>query len=163
VKHLRAPAILIGALAVAGAAAAVALAANTAAFTASYAGTATEKVDGQQVTALAKGAGSGNLIGKGSITGTVVGNTSNPPCAPFGGPGVITGTKGKLNVTVLPSSQACAAGEDDRDNISLSGTVKVKSGTGKFAKSGGSSLHFSGHYDRQSGAFTVKLTGAIKV
>jgi hypothetical protein len=154
---------LIGALAVAGIAAAVALAGSTAAFTASYAGKATEKVDGQTVNAVAKGLGAGNLIGKGSILGTVVGSTSNPPCTPFTGPGVITGTKGKLNVTVLPSSHACAAGEDDQDNISLSGTIKVKSGTGKFRKSAGSSLHFSGHYDRQSGAFTVKLTGAIKV
>ncbi len=36
----------------------------------------------------------------------------------------------------------------------------MKGGTLKFKKAKGS-LHFSGHYDRKSGAFNVKLTGTL--
>jgi hypothetical protein len=66
-----------------------------------------------------------------------------------------------LKLTVAPGARACAAGEDDRDNISFSGTATISKGTGKLAKAHGS-LHFSGHYDRSSGAFTVKFTGNVK-
>ena len=153
--------MVIAALAVVAFSVGTAFAAQSAAFKASYSGTATEKVNGQTVTAVAKGKGTGTLVGKSSISGTVVANTANPPCGPFSGPGVIVGKAGKLKVTVLPTSRGCAAGQDDQNSISLSGTAKVKGGTGKFLKARGS-LHFSGHYDRSTGAFTVKLTGALK-
>lgn len=162
-KRFRVPALVIAALALAAVTAASALAAHSAAFTASYKGTATEKVSGQTVNATAKGTGSANLLGKGGINGGVTANTgaaASTGCAPFNGPGKITGAKGTLKVTVLPSSKGCAASQDDQNNISLSGTVKVKGGTGKFAHAKGN-LHFSGHYDRSSGAFNVKLTGPL--
>ncbi len=164
-KHFRVPTILIAALALAAVAAATALAAQSTAFTASFKGTATEKVSGQTVNASVKGTGTGNLVGKSTITGSVVANTSSSSqtgCAPFSGPGTISGPKGKLKVTVLLSSKGCAAGQDDQDNISLSGTVKANGGTGKFAKAKGN-LHFSGHYNRASGAFTVKLSGNLSL
>jgi hypothetical protein len=160
VKHLRAPATLIGGLAVAALVTGTALA-HTAAFNASYSGTATEKVNGQIVTATAKGKGTATMIGKSTIAGTVVATAANPPCSPFKGPGVIAAKLGKLKVNVLPTSRGCAAGEDDQDNISLSGSVKVNGGTGKYRAAKGL-LRFSGHYDRKSGAFTVKLRGTLK-
>lgn len=133
---------------------------TTVKFTANYAGKATEKVSGQSVTAVAKGSGKASVLGKSSIKGTVKGTTANPPCSPFGGPGKITSAKGNLNVTVV-NSRACAASEDEQNSINIGpGTVKVKGGTGKFAKAKGT-LHFSGHYDRSSGAFNVKLTGSL--
>jgi hypothetical protein len=163
VKRFRVPALLMAAFALAAITAASALAAQSKAFTASYKGTVTEKVSGQTVNASAKGTGSSNLLGKGSVAGGVVANTgaaSQSGCAPFNGPGKIMGTKGTLKVNVLPSSKGCAASQDEQDNISLSGNVQVKGGTGKFAHAKGN-LHFSGHYDRGSGAFTVKLTGSL--
>ena len=57
-------------------------------------------------------------------------------------------------------SRGCAAGEDDQDNITVSGTAKVTGGTLKFRKAKGS-LHFSGHYDRKAGTFNVTLTGSL--
>ena len=159
--RFRVPMIVVAALAVVAFSVGTAFAAHSAVFKGSYSGTATEKVDGQTVTAVAKGKGTGTLLGKGSISGTVVANTANPPCGPFSGPGVIAGVKGKLKVRVLPSSRGCAAGQDDQNNISLSGNATVKGGTGKFLKARGT-LHFSGHYDRSTGAFTVKLTGTLK-
>jgi hypothetical protein len=74
---------------------------------------------------------------------------------------VISGAKGKLKVKVLPTSRGCAASEDDRNNISVVGTVKVTGGTGKFRKARGN-LRFTGHYNRSTGAFTVKLKGKVR-
>jgi hypothetical protein len=159
VKHFRAPAILIGALAVA-ALAATSATARTAAFSATYTGTATEKVNGQIVSATAKGKGLATVIGKSTMVGTVTATTANPPCSPFKGPGVIAAKAGKLKVNVLPTSRGCAAGEDDQDNISLNGTVKVLGGTGKYRAARGT-WRFTGHYNRANGAFSVKLRGTL--
>jgi len=133
-------------------------ASTTVAFKATYAGKATEKVSGQSVTAVAKGSGKANVLGKSSITGTVKGSTAQQ-CSNIIGPGKITSAKGNLKVTLV-KSQGCAASEDQRDSILLRGTVKVSGGTGKYKKAK-ASIHFSGNYDRSSGAFTVKLTGKL--
>ena len=159
-KDLRAPGAVLGALALAAIVAATAQA-HVTAFSATYKGLVTEKVSGQTVTATVRGTGTGTPIGKSTITGTVVATTStDSPCAPFRGPGLITGKSGKLKVTVVPTSRGCAAGEDDRNNISVSGTVKVSGGTGKYRTAKGK-LRFTGHYDRGSGAFSVKLKGTL--
>jgi hypothetical protein len=142
--------------------AASALAARSVGFTAKYSGKVTEKVSGQTVNAAVKGTGTGNLVGKSAISGAVVATTSDSPCAPFFGPGSITGPKGVLKLKVTPTSRGCAAGEDDRDNISVSGTATITGGTKKFKKAKGT-LRFTGHYDRSSGAFNVKLTGSVKL
>jgi hypothetical protein len=161
VRSHRAPASLIGGLAVAALVTGNALA-RTTAFVGSYSGTVTEKVSGQTVTAYVKGKGTGTMLGKGTIGGTVVASTANPPCSPFAGPGYITGTGGKLKVKVLPTSRGCAASEEEQNNITFSGSAKVTGGTGKFRAAKGT-LRFSGHYDRSSGAFTVKLRGTLRV
>jgi hypothetical protein len=160
VRNFRVPATLLGGLAVGAIVAGTALAHATA-FSATYKGTVTEKVSGQTVTAAVRGTGVGTPIGKSTITGAVVATTStDSPCAPFHGPGIIAGKSGKLKVTVVPTSRGCAAGEDDRNNISVAGSVKVNGGTGKYRKAKGV-LRFTGHYDRGSGAFSVKLKGAL--
>jgi hypothetical protein len=159
-KRLGALSSLVAALALAAVVAGTALAAHSIAFKGSYAGTVTEKVDGQAVTAAASGVGIGTVIGKGKLSGTVLGTTANPPCSPINGPGLISGPAGKLKLTVVTPSRGCAASETEQDSISVSGTAKVNGGTLKFKKARGT-LHFSGHYDRKSGAFNVKLTGKV--
>jgi hypothetical protein len=132
---------------------------KTVAFKGAYAGKVTEKVDGQNVTALSLGLGAGTTVGKGKLTGSVAATTANPPCSPLNGTGAITGPKGNLKVTLVPAtSKGCAASQDDQNNILISGTAKVVGGTLAFRKAKGS-LHFSGTYDRTGGAFSVKLTG----
>jgi hypothetical protein len=131
---------------------------KTVTFKGTYAGQVTEKVDGSDVTGLTAGTGTGTMVGKGKLTGTVTGTTANPPCSPLAGAGVISGSKGNLKVTLLPVSRGCGASQDDQNNISVSGTAKVAGGTRLFKKAKGS-IHFSGSYDRSSGAFSVKLTG----
>ena len=161
-RHFRAIPFLIGAVALAAVVAGTAFAAaqTKVAFKGTYIGKVTEKVDGQNVTAVASGAGKGTVIGVGKLSGVVKATTANPPCSPILGPGTISGPKGKLKVNVTTPSRGCAAGEDDQDNITVSGTAKVTGGTLKFKKAKGS-LHFSGHYDRKSGSFNVKLTGSF--
>jgi hypothetical protein len=161
VHRFRAPGTIVGGLAVAAIVVGAALGSTSKTFTASYKGTVTEKVSGQTVTAVPRGTGTGTPIGKGTLTGTVTGTISNPPCSPLNGPGVLSGTAGKLKVTLLSSSRGCAASEDDRDNISFSGSAKVTSGTGKFRGAKGT-LRFTGHYDRAGGTFNVKLRGTLR-
>lgn len=161
-KYFRAFPFLIAAVAIAAVVAGTALAAapTKVAFKGSYSGTVTEKVDGPSVTALAGGTGKGTVIGSSKLSGTVKATTASPPCSPLNGPGTISGSKGKLNLTLTTGSRGCAAGEDDQDSISVSGTAKVTGGTLKFKAAKGS-LHFSGHYDRKSGSFNVNLTGSL--
>ena len=151
---------LIAAAALAAVVTGTAIGAQTTKFKGTYKGTVTEKVAGSSVTALAKGTGTGTVVGKGALNGTVTATTANPPCSPLNGPGTISGPKGKLKITVVTGSRGCAASEDDQDSITVSGTAKVKGGTAKFTKARGS-LHFSGHYDRKAGTFTVTLTGTL--
>jgi len=160
VNHFRAFSILTAAFAFAAVVAATALASTSVAFTGNYTGKVTEKIDGDTITALAAGTGKGTLVGSGKLSGTVTGTKANPPCSPLSGPGTITGPKGKLKITVVSTSRGCAASEEDQDSITLSGTAKVTGGTLKF-KRARASLHFSGHYDRKTGAFNVKLTGKL--
>jgi hypothetical protein len=165
VKRLRAPLHLTVAIGLAALVAGTAIAATpkpkTVAFKGAYTGTVTEKVNGQAVTALAKGTGVGTAIGKGALSGIVSATTANPPCSPLNGPGTLAGSKGKLKLTVVPAtSHGCAASEEDQTNISVSGNVKVIGGTLLFRKAKGT-LHFSGTYDRTSGTFAIKLTGKL--
>jgi len=154
------PAVVIGLIVVAGTAFAAAPKPKKAAFKATYAGQVTEKVDGSNVTGLVSGTGTSNVIGKGKLTGTVAATTANPPCSPLTGSGALTGTKGNLKVTLTPPSRGCGASEEDQTDITVSGTAKVTGGTLKFKKAKGS-IHFSGSYNRTSGAFSVKLTGTL--
>ena len=159
-QHRRAPFVMGAVLVVVALAASTALAARTTPFTGTSAGTVTEKVDGQTVTGVTAGTGTGTLLGKSKLTGSVTGTTAEPPCSPVSGPGVLAGATGKLKINVLPVSRACAASEEDRDNITVSGSAKVTGGTLKFRKARGT-LRFVAHYDRKSGAFDVKLTGTL--
>jgi FlaG/FlaF family flagellin (archaellin) len=163
VRHFRAIPFLIATVALAAVVAGTAFAAahTKVAFKGTYVGKVTEKVDGQNVTAVANGAGKGTAVGVGKLSGVVKATTvADSPCAPFYGPGTISGVKGKLKVNVTAPSRGCAASEDERDNITVTGTAKVTGGTLKFRRAKGS-LHFSGHYDRKSGAFNVTLTGPL--
>jgi hypothetical protein len=159
-KRLPAPATIAGGLAVAALVAGTALGGSSA-LVAKYSGTVTEKVNGQLVTAVPKGKGTGTLIGKSVLTGVVKATTANPPCSPLNGPGTLAGAKGKLQLALLPTSRGCAASEEDKDNISFSGSAKVIGGTGKFRSAKGT-LRFTGHYNRAGGTFDVKLTGTVK-
>jgi hypothetical protein len=162
VRHFRAIPFVIATAAVTAIVAGTALAATQSkvAFKGTYKGTVAEKVDGSNVTAVATATGKGSVVGSSKLAGTVTATTANPPCSPLLGPGTITGPKGKLKINVVTGSRGCAAGEDDQDNISISGTAKVTGGTGALKRAKGS-LHFSGHYDRTAHSFNVTLTGSL--
>ena len=109
---------------------------------------------------MINGTGASTVVGKGKLVGTPAGSTANPPCSPITGAATITGRKGNLKVSLLPTARACAASEEDQDNISVVGDAKVAGGTKLFKKAKGK-LHFSGSYDRKAFTFSVKFTGKL--
>jgi hypothetical protein len=129
--------------------------------TATYKGKVTEVVNGSVVIATAKGKGKGTVIGRSTLVGKVKASTANPPCTPLNGPGILKGLHRTLKIKLLTGSRACAAGQDDPNNISFSGKAAVTGGTGKLSRARGT-LKYIGHYDRGTGAFNVKLTGTLK-
>jgi hypothetical protein len=133
-------------------------------FTAKYSGKVTEVVNGNDVTGTPKGTGKASLIGRGSMTGKVMGSTSTSSgCTPLTGTGILKGPKGtlKLKLTTTPSPSTACGDQDDHNSIDFYGTAKVTGGT-KVLKKASGKLHYSGHYNRGTGAFSVKLTGTLK-
>jgi hypothetical protein len=147
---------LIAAVLVAAAIAAGAALAGTHTFTASYSGRVTEKVVGDAVTATVAGKNATSRL-----AGTVHGSQA-AACSPLNGPATLKfGTKGTIKLSIVSKkSRACAAGEDDRDHINVSGRVKVTGGTGKYAGATGL-LTMKGLYNRGTGTFSVKFTGSL--
>lgn len=142
-------------------------------FTASYAGTATTKVTGDQVDIAARATGLATLVGKSTLSGKGVGTKSGDAnCVPFSGPGtIVTSTKPKLvlKFVVQPSSTGCAG--EDQNQVTVSGAGKFMGGTGKLKKGRATYLFtkargtftFNGYYDRGTGAFNVKFSGTLRI
>lgn len=159
---------IVTSLAVAGAAAAMALAPSGAAttpkivaFTGTYSGTAVVQVTDSVAAITANGKGTGTLLGAGSIAGNGKGDSSQQPCVPFSGPGTITGIKGtKLVFTVANGAQGC--GDEQGQVFSISGKAIVSKGAGTLLKAHGT-LKFTGVYDKGAGTFSVKFKGSLTV
>ena len=130
------------------------------AFHGSYSGTAATKQNGSVVTVLAKGTGTGTLLGASKVSGDGTGDSSNPPCIPFTGPGAFVGTGGTLKFAVVAGSTSC--GDSANEHFTVSGVAKFAGGTGKYAKSKGP-LKFTGTFTRSTGAFAVKFTGTLSL
>ena len=80
---------------------------KTVPFTAKYSGNATVKVTGNVADISATGTGTGVPIGAWKLTGIGTGDTSQQPCVPWGGTGLMKGTKGTVAFKILPGSQGC--------------------------------------------------------
>jgi hypothetical protein len=152
---LAAAALVVAILAPTGAAATV----KKVTFTANYSGTANVQVNGNVANISANGAGTGTLLGKGAISGTGTGDSSQQPCVPFSGPGVMTGIAGtKLSFTVPQGARGC--GDEAGQVFSVVGHATVTKGTGKLAKAHGT-LKFTGTYNRGDGSFSVNFKGTL--
>jgi hypothetical protein len=129
-------------------------------FNAKYAGQASTKVEGNTATIAATGTGVASTIGVGKITGAGTADSSQQPCAPFGGLGSMTGASGTIQFKVLnTTSQGC--GDEGGHTFAVKGTASVLKATGKLAKAKGT-LKFTGVYDRDGGTFTIKFSGQLK-
>lgn len=149
---------VVAALVVAFVAASALAAGKPIAFVGKYTGNATTQAADNVVTINAKGTGTGTLIGAGKVTGLGTGDSSQRPCVPFTGTGSMTGTSGSLTFKVTPGSSGC--GDSDGQLFSVTGKAAVLKGTGKLAKVKGT-LRMTGTYDRSSGDFSVKFSGAL--
>ena len=158
-RNFRIAFVAVAAAALAAATAASALAPKTIPFTAKYDGQASTNVNGTTATISATGTGLASLIGAGKLTGNGTGDSSQQPCVPFAGKGVMTGRLGTITFTVPNASKGC--GDEGGHVFSLVGTATVLKATGKLAKAKGN-LRFTGVYDRDGGTFNVKFTGFLK-
>jgi len=129
-------------------------------FSAKYSGNATVKVTGDVADIAASGTGTGVPIGPGKLTGAGTGDASQQPCVPWGGKGVLTGTKStKVFFKMLSGAQGC--GDEQGNVFSIVARAQVTKATGKLAKAKGT-LKVTGIYDRGAGTFTAKFAGKLK-
>ncbi len=126
-------------------------------FTGTYTGSATTKITNNVAAISATGTGAATFVGKSSISGLGSGDTSQQPCVPFTGTGVLKGT-GTLTFKVAPGSVSC--GDDAGEIFQINGHATVLKGTGKLAKAKGT-LKMTGTYNHTSGAFSLKLFGTL--
>ena len=130
------------------------LAVAVAAITAITAGSALAK----QSTVVAFVKGKGTLIGSGAITGHGTADSSQQPCIPFTGVGTIKGLYGVITYKVIPSSTAC--GDEGGHVFSVTTHLAIVKATGKLYRAKGV-LKLTGIYSRDSGSFTVKVSGRL--
>lgn len=128
------------------------------AFTGTYSGQASTKVDGNTVTIAATGAGTGTLIGAGKIVGNGTGDSSQQPCVPFGGTGTISGSGGTIAFKVVPGASGC--GDEGGHSFTVTAHLTVVKATGKLLKAKGT-LKVTGLYNRDDGSFSVKVRGNL--
>lgn len=159
IAFLAALALPVGALAGGAGAGAKGSHGKVVALRATYTGKATTALNGSAVKVAAKGTGKGTLVGASKIAGKGNGATKNQ-CALVTGLGTITSKKkGTLKFRVLPGFSGCTVG-DDQNQIAVKGKAKVAGGTKTFKKAKGT-LTFTGHLDRGTGVFKVKVSGRV--
>jgi hypothetical protein len=149
---------LVAAVAAVAAGSAAAAPATSITFAGTYAGQASTQVAGNVATISAKGAGKGTLIGAGTITGAGTGDSSQQPCIPFGGTGLIQGATGTIAFKLVPGSSGC--GDEGGHTFSITAHLTVLKATGKLAKAKGT-LKLTGAYSHDDGSFSVKVSGKL--
>jgi hypothetical protein len=145
-------------------------AAKTVAFSSTYKGTISMlwSASDVKVTSLT-GKGTGANLGLTSVSGTGVSAPSNQ-CNPISGTGTLTGAAGTLKLKLATTSQGCGADSAAPTFVTITGSALVTSGTGKFAGATGT-LKVNGSFmiksttagSSESDAFTVALTGSLKL
>lgn len=130
-------------------------------FTASYAGRAVVRATGDTTADLSvRGAGTGNVVGKSTITGVGKGFQGDP-CSAFTGTGSIVSKLGRLNFTLNPGAKACPSA-DNPDVSAITASVKITGGTAKLKTARGT-LKLTGTYDRGTGKFASTFKGVISM
>jgi hypothetical protein len=123
---------------------------------------------GVQATSVS-GHGTGTY-GANSVKGLGGGSAANT-CDPFTGSGSLVGTSGlKLSVISSSKTQACAVNSAAPTPVTVTGTAKILSGTGRFKGASGT-LSFKGSFSIQNttagstenDAFNATLTGVITI
>jgi hypothetical protein len=127
-------------------------------FLGTYSGQATTKVDGNTVTIGATGSGRATVLGPSTLTGAGTGDTSQQPCVPFGGTGLLKGSGASIAFKLVSGAKGC--GDEGGHTFSVSGYVSVTKATGKLARAKGT-LKFTGTYSHDDGSYSVKFTGTL--
>jgi hypothetical protein len=158
VKRFRTSILAALVIALVAAAGASALASKTVAFSGTYKGQASTKVDGNTATIAATGTGKGT-IGAGKIVGNGTGDSSQQPCVPFGGTGTITGTLGTIAYKLTPGASGC--GDEGGHTFTVTAHLTVVKTTGKLLAKAKGTLKLTGVYNHDDGSFSVKVSGNL--
>jgi hypothetical protein len=99
------------------------------------------------------------------------GGSAASTCNPFSGAGSLSGASGlKLSIASSSKTQACAVNSAAPTPVTVSGTAKILSGTGKFKGASGT-LSFKGSFSIQSttagstesDSFSATLSGTVSI
>ena len=136
-------------------------------FSGHYAGKASLLINnGAATIPWVTGKGTASLVGSSTVTGKGTASAS-AQCDPFTGTGSLSGSTGKLDLTVVRSkSSGCSSGQSGPVTVSFNGVAVVTSGTGA-AKGAKGDLKFNGTLalggtsGSQVGTYKVALSGKL--
>jgi hypothetical protein len=143
-------------------------------FTATYNGTVKILWGASNVDGTMSGTGKATTLGSGSITasGATTSFSTSSSSDPLRGSAVLKGPGGSLTVSAVnvsaTTTSSVAPTSKDPDPVTISGTVKVSKGTGKFVGATGTlSVHASFTVNTTSGSekqnFNATLKGSLNV
>jgi hypothetical protein len=142
---------------------------KTVVFSGHYHGDASLLINNGSVTiSSVAGKGTGTILGASTVVGKGS-SSASAQCDPFTGKGSLTGSKGKIDLTVTESkSSGCSSGESGPITVTFQGVAVATGGTGTASGATGS-LNFKGKLSlantsgTQNGPYTVTLSGKLKV
>jgi hypothetical protein len=150
--------IVLAAAAAAVSFAPAALAARVHSFKAAYTGHGAGAVTATRASGHASASGSGNVIGRSTLSGAATGIVQSPTCVAFNGKARLKGSGGSI-VLRARGAQACISGQTGA-NVKFSGKATVTGGTRKFAGARGT-LSFTGVYAKQTASVTISFKGRV--
>ena len=136
-----------------------AVAAKAHSFKATYTGRGTGDLTATGASGRASASGSGNVIGKSTLSGAATGVAKSPTCVTFNGKAKLEGSGGSIALKAR-GAQACTSGQTGGAKVAFSGTATVIGGTLKFAGAHGT-LSFTGVYVEQTGSVTISFKGRV--
>ena len=126
-------------------------------FKATYTGHGSGQVGNGRASGRGSAKGSGNVIGKSTLSGSGAGTLTSATCISFDGKAVLKGGAGSLKLATH-AAQACVS--TNGGSAPFSGRARVTGGTAKFAGATGT-LTFHGTYDAASRKLTISFKGLI--
>jgi len=101
--------------------------------------------------------GTGNVIGRSTLSGTATGVVESPTCVAFNGKATLKGSGGSI-VLRARGAQTCTS--ETAANLAFSGKATVTGGTRKFAGARGT-LSFTGVYAKETASVTISFKGRV--
>jgi hypothetical protein len=126
-------------------------------FKATFNGYGSGQIVNGQASGRGSAKGSGNVLGKSTLSGSGAGRLTSASCVTFDGKAVLKGSAGSLKLATH-GARACVS--TTAGSAAFSGRARVIGGTAKFAGASGT-LSFHGTYDEATRRLTISFKGRI--